>query len=161
VTGRLRYQVLNQMIAERLALQEAIKAKMSISKDEIAAAEAAARSASGLDEKAFEKEIQSQYGSSAAFRHAVERDLIIKKFISEKIVAAGADPVTARAAVSTWLQKVQGKSTIRIALAENGSTAGCGNNCNMAGGQQQQKQPASAGPCCKTTGPAASRHNGE
>ena len=69
VNGRLRYQVLNQMIAERLALQEAIKAKMSVSKDEIAAAEASARSASGLDEKAFEKEIQSQYGSSAAFGH--------------------------------------------------------------------------------------------
>ena len=122
VTGRLRYQVLNQMIAERLALQEAIKAKMSVSRDEIAAAVATARSASGLDEKAFEKEIQSQYGSAAAFERALERDLLIKKFINEKIVPSGADPMTARAAVGTWLQEVQGKSTIRIALAENGST---------------------------------------
>lgn len=161
VNGRLRYQVLNQMIAERLALQEAVKAKMSVSPEEIATAVASAKSAAGLDEKAFEKEIQSQYGSAAAFGHAVERDLMIKKFISEKIVPPGADPMTARTAVGKWLQEVQGKSTIRIALAENGSNAGCGNKagcnggCSMAGGQQQ-KQPASAGPRSKVSGPAAS-----
>jgi hypothetical protein len=162
VNGRLRYQVLNQMIAERLALQEAVKAKVSVSRDEIAAAVSSARAASGLDEKAFEKEVQSQYGSASAFERALERDLVIKKFIGEKIVPAGADPMTARAAVSTWLQEVQGRSTVRIALAENGSTsgcgskAGCGGGCNMAGGQQQQKQPASTGPRCRTSGPAAS-----
>lgn len=162
VDGRLRYQMLNEMIAERLALQEAIKTKMDVSRDEIANAATSARVASGLDEKTFEQEVRSQYGSRAAFERAVARNLLIKKFISEKVVPAGADPLTARAAVSAWLQELTGRSTVRIALAENGSTggcgskAGCGNNCAMAGGQQQQKQAAPAGPCCKTTGQAAS-----
>jgi len=162
VTGRLRYQLLNQMIAERLALQEAIKAKMSVSRDEVAGAIASARSASGLDEKTFEKEMESQYGSTVAFERTVERNLLIKKFITGKIVPSGADPMTARAAVNSWLREVSGRSTIRIALAENGSTAGCGskagcgNDCNLAGSKQQQKQSAPTGPCCKTTGPSAS-----
>jgi len=163
VTGTLRYQILNEMIAERLALQGAIKEKMSVSREEIAAALASARSASGLDEKAFEKEMQSQYGSTATVERAVERNLLIRKFINEKVVPSGADPRTARAALNSWLQESTGKSTIRIALAENGSTAGCGsktgcgNNCAMAGGQQQQKQSvATPGPRCKTPGPAAS-----
>jgi len=146
VTGKLRYQVLNDMIAERLLLQAAIKAKMSVSRDDVAVALASARSASGLDEKAFEKEIRSQYNSAAAFERAVERDLLIKKFIAGKVVPSGVDATTARVAVSNWLREVSGKSLIRIALAENGSTggcdskAGCGNGCAMAGGQQQQKQ---------------------
>jgi hypothetical protein len=162
VDGRLRYQMLNEMIAERLVLQEAVKAKMSVSRDEIAAAATSAGVASGLDEKAFEQEIRSQYGSRAAFERVVERNLLIKKFISQKVVPAGADPMAARAAVTTWLQEITGRSTVRIALAENGSTGGCGskagcnNNCAMAGGRQQQKQAAQAGPCCKTTGPSAS-----
>jgi hypothetical protein len=160
VTGRLRYQMLNGMIAERLFLQAAIKAKMSVSRDEVAAAVALARSASGPDEKAFEKEIRSQYGSASAFERALERDLLIKKFINGKVLTAGADPMAARAAVGKWLQEASSKSTIRIALAENGSTsgcgskAGCGDGCTMTGGQQQ-KQPASTGPCCKTSVPAA------
>jgi hypothetical protein len=145
-TGRLRYQVLNNMIAERLLLQAAIRAKMSISRDEVLAAAAAARSASGLDEKAFKKKIRSKYNSAVAFERAVERDLLIKKFINEKVVPTGADPMIARASVNSWLQQISGASTIRIALAENGSAsgcgskAGCGNNCVMADGQQQQKQ---------------------
>jgi len=143
VTGKLRYQVLNDMIAERLLLQAAIRAKMSVSRDEVIAAAASARSASGLDEKAFEKEVRSRYNSAAAFERAVERDLLVKKFINERIVSSGADPLSARTAVSTWLQEASDKSLIRIALAENGSAsgcggkAGCGNNCAMAGGQQQ------------------------
>jgi hypothetical protein len=86
----------------------------------------------------------------------VERNLLIRKFIFEKVVPSGADPLTARAAVNNWLQEVSDKSTIRIALAENGSSAGCGNGCTMAGGKQQQKSAVPAGPCCKTSGPAAS-----
>ncbi len=163
VNGRIRYQVLNQLITERLALQEAVKAKVSVSRDEIAAAVASARTTSGLDEQAFEKEIKTQYNGVAGFERALERDLTIKKFISQKIVPTGADPLAARAAVSTWIQGVQGSSTIRIALAENGSTAGCGSKagcgsggCNMAGGKQQKQQPASSGPCCKVPGRAAS-----
>lgn len=155
VTGRLRYQVLNDMITERLLLQEAAKAKMSVSRDEVIAAIASARSASGFDEKAFEKEMQSQYGSEAAFERALERNLLIRKFLAEKVVPAASDPVTARIAVTNWFQNISGKSTIRIALAENGSNDGCGGGWNMAGGRQQQKQPAAAGPCCKTTGPTA------
>lgn len=155
VTGRLRYQMLNEMIAERLVLQEAIKAKMSVSRDEIRAVAASARSASGLDEKAFEKEMQSQYGSAAAFERAVGRNLLIRKFITEKVVPSGADPMTARAAVNNWFREASGRSSIRIALAENGSTAGCGsksgcgNNCTTAGGQPQQKQ---AVPTASTSG---------
>jgi hypothetical protein len=143
VTGKLRYQVLNNMIAERLFFLEAIKAKMSVSRDEVIAAVASARSASGLDEKTFVKEIRSQYNSAVPFERAVERELLIKKFIDEKVVPSGADPMIARAAVNSWLQEISGTSTIRIALAENGiasgcgSKAGCGNNCAMAGGQQQ------------------------
>lgn len=161
VTGSLRYQMLNEIIAERLVLQEAVKAKMSVSRDEIVGAIASARSASGLDEKAFEKEIQSQYGSEAAFERALERDLLIRKFISEKVVPSGANPMTARAAVNNWLQNISGRSTIRIALAENGSTAGCGSKGGCGGGcatadGQPQKPPVPAGPCCKTKGPAVS-----
>jgi len=160
VTGRLRYQVLNDLITERLVLQEAAKAKMSVSRDEVIATIASARSASGFDEKAYEKETKTQYGSEANFERALERNLLIRKFLAEKVVPAGSDPVTARIAVTNWFQNISGKSTIRIALAENGSNPGCGNKagcgsgCNMAGGKQQQKQPAAA-PCCKTAGPTA------
>lgn len=161
VTGSLRYQMLNEIIAERLALQEAVKAKMSVSREEVDGAIASARSASGLDEKAFEKKMESQYGSEAAFKRDLERNLLIRKFITEKVVPSGADPMTARAAVNNWLKNISGRSTIRIALAENGSTggcgskAGCGGGSNTAGVEQQQKQSLPAGPCCKTQGPAA------
>ena len=114
---------------------------MSASRGEITAAVASARSASGLDEKAFEKEVQSQYGSEAAFEQALQRDLLIKKFISEKISPSGTELMTARAAVGKWLQDASADSTIRIALAENGGKTGCGDGCGMAG-KQRHKQPA-------------------
>jgi len=134
VTGRLRYQMLNEMIAERLVLQEATKAKISVSRDDIIAAEASARSASGLDEKAFEKAMQSRYGSLAAFKHAVERNLLVQRFIAEKVAPSGTDTMTARVAVNNWLQEISGKSTIRIALAENGSNSGCGSKAECGKG---------------------------
>ncbi len=136
-TAQLRSQALNELIAERLVLQEARKAGLQVSKQEVAAAAAQARTSSGLDDAAFTKEIRSLYGSVRGFEQQVERRTLINRLIAERVVPAGADPETASRSVNLWLRDLSGKASVRITLAEQWSAGGCG-CCNKESGPRQQ-----------------------
>jgi len=125
-TGMLRHQVLSRLVTERIMLQEARKADITVSKEEVAAASAETRVSSGLDEDSFEKQMASQYGSAKEFERALERKLLINKFMASKIVPPGADPQAADRAVSRWFDGVSDGAAVRIALAEQGAGPGCG-----------------------------------
>jgi hypothetical protein len=146
-SDRVRYQVLNQMIAERIILQEARKAGIVVTKQELGTASEDARIASGLDKAAFEKEIVAQYGSLAAFESSASKRLIINKFFAEKVVPPGADPQTARIAMNQWFNGASGKAAVRIALVEQAGGAGCGGGCKKANGQTPQGTRAGCGNC--------------
>jgi hypothetical protein len=130
--GMLRRQVLQQMIIERIVLQEAQKAETSVQQEEINSASAELAKASGSDAEVFKKEMQSQYGSMLAFESALQRTLTIKKFLSEKVVPRNADPLTARLAVDRWIQDMSSRANVRIALAGPGGGPGCG-GCGQSG----------------------------
>jgi SurA-like protein len=122
----LRYQALNELIAERLVLQEAGKAGIRLSKEEADSAARDAQAASGLDDAAFSREMKVLYGSMQDFQKALERRLVINRFIAERVVPRGADPQAAAQAVNQWLRNLSGKASIRIALAENLGSGCCG-----------------------------------
>jgi hypothetical protein len=143
-SGRFRYQLLNQMIAERIVLQEARKTGISISRQEIASAIDKARVASGSDDASFRKKLSSQFGSPSAFENALARRLLINKFIAEKVVPPGADPETARIAMDQWYEGISRKAAVRIALAEG---SGCGGCIKKSEGQPPCRQ-GMKGPCC-------------
>lgn len=142
--GTLRYQVLNQLITERIALQEARKAGLTVSESEVSDAASRAKAASGLDEKAFASSVAARYGSAGAFEQKLERDLLIRKIIIERVIPAGADGEGAQEAVSRWLQNVSRNATVRIALAEQVSAAGCG--CCSGGTPRSGMQGAAGAP---------------
>lgn len=137
--ARLRYQILNTLINERLALQEARQSGVVLSQDEVRTAVGRAKSASGLDERSFEQRVVSEYGSMQDFERAIERSLLVNKFIAEKVVPPNADARTARAAVDRWLQDRTAAASVRVTLAEQWSGAGCGccsNKSKPAAGSQ-------------------------
>ncbi len=136
-SAHLRYQVLNELISERLALQEARKAGIRITKEDLAAANASAREASGLDEAAFQQAMKTMYGNG--YEKALERRLIISRLISEKVAPRGADPRTASRAMDRWLKDLSGKADVRIALSEQLSGPGC-SGCNTEGRRFPQGQ---------------------
>jgi hypothetical protein len=152
-SGRFRYQLLDQLIAERIVLQEARKAGISLSTQEIASAMDTARAAMGSDDASFKRKISSQFGSLSAFENALARRLLIKKFIAEKVVPPGADPETARIAMDQWYDGVSRKAAVRIALAEQG--AGCGGCNNKASGQPTCRKGTQE-PCCAAEAKAKS-----
>lgn len=137
VSEGLRHQILNQLITERIALQEARKAGISVSREELAVAARDARAASGLNDKSFNQEISSIFGNTRAFEAALERRLLIRKLIAERVAPPGADPVSARRAADQWMRDVTARATVRIALAEQVAGPGCG-CCNGEGGQDRQ-----------------------
>jgi SurA-like protein len=139
----LRSQALNELVMERLVLQEAAKAGITASKEEVAAAVAQARAASGPDEKAFRKEVESLYGSMRGFEKFLERRIAINRLIAEKIAPRGADREAAARAVDQWLRDLSGKAAVRIALAEQWSGGGCG-CCSKGGDQAGQRGPGCA-----------------
>jgi hypothetical protein len=128
----VRYQVLDDLITERLLLQESRKAGITVSKDEVAAAMAAARTASGLDEGAFGKVVAARFGSEGAYEENVARNLKINKLLRERIMPRGADPRTARLAVDRWLQGLTRTASVRISLAEQGNTCARSGGCAVA-----------------------------
>jgi len=123
-----RYRMLTMLITQRLALQEAVKAGMQVSREEIAAAVSEARSSAG-DESAFKQKVVADYGSMKAFEEYVQQRLLISRFIATKVVPPNADPQTARAAVDQWMQNISEKASVRIALAEQGPDSGAGCGC--------------------------------
>ncbi len=133
----LRYQALNELITERLVLQEARKAGIHVSKAEVVSAATEEQSASGFDDAAFEQAMKTLYGNARGFERALERRLIINRLIAERVVPPGADPKTAGRAVNQWLQGLSAKATVRIALAEQLSGPGC-ECCNKSGVPSQQ-----------------------
>ncbi len=135
----MRFQALNELISERLALQEAGRAGIAVSKEETATAVRNAQAASGLDDAAFTTEMKALYGSARNFEKAMERSLIINRFLTERVIPRGADPGTAAQAVNRWLQDLSGKASVRIALAENLSGPGCG-----CGGKKGVRLPRAA-----------------
>ncbi len=118
-------------------LQEARKAGILITKEDLAVANASAREASGLDEAAFQQAMKSMYGTG--YEKALERRLIINRLISEKVAPRGADPKTTSRAMDQWLQDLSGKADVRIALSEQLSGPGC-SGCNTPGGRSPQGQ---------------------
>jgi hypothetical protein len=122
----LRYQALNELISERLVLQEARKAGVTVSKEALASAAAEAQAASGLDPAAFNRAMSARYGNVHGFEKDLERRILINRLIAERVVPPGADPGTAGRAVHQWLQGLSDKASVRIALAEQMSGPGCG-----------------------------------
>ncbi len=122
----LRYQALNELISERLVLQEARKAGIIVSREALASAAAEAQVASGLDAAAFNRAMIARYGNVRGFEIDLERRILINRLIAERVVPRGADPATAGRAVHQWLQGLSDKASVRIALAEQMTGPGCG-----------------------------------
>jgi hypothetical protein len=154
-SSQLRYQLLNQLITQRIVIQEARKAGISVSKEEIETSATEARTSSGLDEATFSREVVSQYGSLRTFKEALERRLLVNKFLAVKVVPPGADPSTARSAINRWLDDIAGRAAVRIALAGPGAGPGCG-CCNTEEGQASQKSGIRGHGCAAVNIPAAS-----
>jgi hypothetical protein len=118
-----RYEALNRLIIETLVFQEARKAGIRVSEGEIAAATAEA--SHGLNVAAFRQQIALQYGGNRQFEQALERRVLITKYIDEKIIPKGADRQTAQLAVNKWTQALLGNAMIRVALSEQGANSSC------------------------------------
>lgn len=139
----LRYQVLNRLITERLALQEARKAGMVISQKEIRSAVSETRNRSGLNEAVFRSQIISWYGSMQKYEKALKRRLLINKFIAEKVVSPHADP---QAAMRSWVQGLSSRAAVRVTLKEQlaaggGGCACCNNKGSKSAGSGRQLTP--------------------
>ena len=154
-SSQLRYQLLNQLITQRIVIQEARKAGISVSKEEIETSATEARTSSGLDEATFNSEVVSQYGSLRTFKDALERRLLVNKFLAVKVVPPGADPSTARSAINRWLDDIAGRAAVRIALAGQGAGLGRG-CCNTDGGQASQRSGIQGHGCAAVNKPVAS-----
>lgn len=142
--SRLRYQVLHGLITELLVLQQARKAGVAVSREELASAVAQAKAASGLDEAAFNQQVEGRYGSMQNFEKKVASSLLTNKFIGEKIVPPDADQKTADAVVNRWMQDLSARAAVRITLAEQLSAAACGCCGNRA---EASGLPARSGGC--------------
>jgi len=135
--GRIRFAALSDLITERIACQEARKAGVPVSPQEMNDAIARMRSAAGLDDKSFDARVKAFYGSRGNFSKRVECQLAIRKYIDEHITAGVTDPTTAGLRVNQWLQGISSNATVRVSLNE-------------------QVQKSSGCACCadKGTGPA-------
>jgi len=120
---RYRYEVLNQLITEVLVLQEARKAGIRVSEEEISAATAEA--SHGLDVAAFRQQVALHDGGTRQFEQALERRILITKFMNERIVPKGADQQTARVVVSKWATALTRNAMVRVALSEQVANSSC------------------------------------
>ncbi len=123
---RLRYEVLSGIITERLVLQEARKTGINVSAEDVASAVSRAQTSSGMDKNGFHALVMQRFGSVPSFEEAVRRELIIKRIIARQVVLQGGDPKHAGDAVNAWLLDLSARSSVRIALAEQWTGAGCG-----------------------------------
>ncbi len=140
---RFRYQVLNGLISERLVLQEARKAGITVPQQELSAAMDEARSSAGRDRKVFEQDAAAHYGSIRNFENVLARRLLINKFMTSKVIPPNADPRTANAAINRWMQEISGRASVRVTLAEQWSAAGCG--CCSSRAEAATVQPSASG----------------
>jgi len=154
-SSQLRYQLLNQLITQRIVIQEARKSGISVSEEEIETFATESRASSGIDEATFNRQVVSQYGSMRAFKDALERRLLVDKFLAVKVVPPGADQPTAQSAIKRWLDDIAGRAAVRIALAEQGEGLGCG-CCNTENGQASQRSGIRGHGCAAVNKPSAS-----
>jgi predicted nucleic acid-binding Zn ribbon protein len=117
---RLRYEVLGWLITERLVLQEARKAGISAFPGDVASAASRERTSSGEDKNGLHALVMQQFGSIPSFEEAVRYELIMKRLIAGHAVPQGGDGVNA------WLRDLSERASVRIALSEQWSGAGCG-----------------------------------
>jgi hypothetical protein len=138
----VRHETLNDLITERLVLQEARKAGIRVSREEITAADAASQATSGLDGDAYKEVVLSVYGSMPSYESELERSLMITRLITKKIVPPDSDPVTARRIVNRWLQGLWEKASVRIALQEELSGPECDKGKKTCEHALEQSAPA-------------------
>jgi hypothetical protein len=153
---KIRYEVLSRLITERIAEQEAIKAGIRASSDDVAEALNRSRAASGMDRDAFASKVAELHGSMRAFRKALERQITIRKFITERVAPGISDPTIANALVERWFQDISGRAVVRIALDEQLPSSGCG--CCAKGGPASGTKgcdPAQGRPGSVRSGPQA------
>jgi hypothetical protein len=116
--GRMRSAALSDLITERIACQEAHKAGVRVSPEELNNAITRMRSAARMDEKSFDAQVNSIYGSRGNFQKGMQRRLMIQKFIDEKITAGITDHTIAEFRVNQWLQGISNKAAVRVSLGE-------------------------------------------
>jgi hypothetical protein len=138
----LRYEALSDLITERIACQEARKAGVSVSAEEVQAAVGSMRSASGLDEQGFKARVNERYGGMDAFRKGMERRLAIRKFIDQKVTAGASDPADASMRLNQWLRNATAKASVRVSLSEELSPSGSGCGCCSKDPAAQGSGPA-------------------
>jgi hypothetical protein len=148
---RLRYEILSGLITERLVLQEARKAGISASPEEVASALSRAQTSSGMDTNTFHALARQRFGSFPSFAEAVRCELIMKRIIAMQVAPQGGDSKRAGDAVNAWLRDLSARASVRIALAEQWSGAGCG--C----GDPKKQQAADRGCAMSNAGPSAGR----
>ena len=79
----LRKQVLESMIQEKVLLTEAVKAKITVSPQEIAERIAAVKKGLNLSDKDFEAFLKNHAMSMANFEKRIEREFMISKLIAK------------------------------------------------------------------------------
>lgn len=136
ILSRARYRVLNDLITERIAWQEARKAGIRIAAADVDDAYGKLVAASGSDRAAFESLVRSEYGSMRAFRRSLERRIAIRKHIEQTVASGITDPALVGARVNQWLRDISGQASVRVALAEQlpGANGGCGSGGCDSGG---------------------------
>jgi hypothetical protein len=142
--GRIRHAVLSEMITERIALQEARKAGVSVARDDVDAAIGQLRVSTGMDERAFAAYVEGRFGNRRAFEAAVERGLCINRYVTGVVTAGITDPAQADRAASQWLASVAGRAAVRISMTEQYPASGCG-CCNKGPGAKQPGSPPAGG----------------
>lgn len=138
MTGRMRFRVISDLIAEHVAWQEARKAGTTVPAADVDAAYA---KEAGADRAAFDRQVKAQHGSVRAYREVLERRLGIRKYLAGTVAAGIADPAAADARIGAWLQEATARSSIRVSLEAPASKAGCS--------------------CCSSGGPSGGKGGGE
>ncbi len=131
---RLRYEILMRLIRERIMLQEADKAAISVTNDDVSAAVDRIRKDFRMDDKKFAAFIEQRYGGMDAFENALRKRLIIEQLVLRKIAPGLKSPESVQAAVAKWLHDASTRANVRIALSQQWSGDGCG-CCNRNAGQ--------------------------
>ena len=137
-SGRVRHQFLNQLILERIVLQEARKAGISASPEDVASAVSRAQTSSGRSNNNFHALVMQRFGSMSSFEEAERCELIMKRIIARRVVSQGGDQQQADDAVNAWLEKLSARASVRIAFSEQwaGAECGCGDpKTQQAAGQ--------------------------
>jgi hypothetical protein len=83
VLADLRMQVLEAMIQEKVLLTEAVKAKITVSPQEIAERIAAVKKGLNLSDKDFEAFLKNHTMSIANFEKRIEKEFMISKLIAK------------------------------------------------------------------------------